>query len=206
MKKRFCALIAALVCAFCLAGAALAAELPSIPEGSNYVFDPDNVIIDTYDPQLDEQAAHITADYACGVYILAVRDFTSYGYGISRPLPRISTWKTIWGMGRTGTAFCWLSVRTPGTSVSFPMAISEMPLSQTMGKTLCGIRFYPISGITTALTALLTILPFAKTCCPRPRAARRWMCPVLIRSPSICRRPWAVRRPCASCLPPSLLS
>ena len=82
MKKRFCALIAALVCAFCLAGAALAAELPSIPEGSNYVFDPDNVIIDTYDPQLDEQAAHITADYACGVYILAVRDFTSYGYGM----------------------------------------------------------------------------------------------------------------------------
>ena len=82
MKKRFCALIAALVCAFCLAGAALAAELPSIPEGSNYVFDPDDVIIDTYDPQLDEQAAHITADYACGVYILAVRDFTSYGYGM----------------------------------------------------------------------------------------------------------------------------
>lgn len=81
MKKHFCALMAALVFSFCLAGSASAAELPLIPEGYNYVFDPDNVIIDTYDPQLEKQAAQITADYACGVYILAVRDFTSYGYG-----------------------------------------------------------------------------------------------------------------------------
>ena len=81
MKKHFCALMAALVFSFCLAGSALAAELPPIPEGANYVFDPDNVIIDTYDPQLEEDAAQITTDYACGVYILAVRDFTAYGYG-----------------------------------------------------------------------------------------------------------------------------
>ena len=81
MKKHFCALMAALVFSFCLAGSALAAELPSIPAGSNYVFDPDNVIIDTYDPQLEEDAAQITTDYACGVYILAVKDFTAYGYG-----------------------------------------------------------------------------------------------------------------------------
>lgn len=80
MKKRFCALMAALVFSFCLAGSALAEELPPIPEGANYVFDPDNVIIDTYDPQLEKQASQITTDYACGVYILAVEDFTVYGY------------------------------------------------------------------------------------------------------------------------------
>ena len=205
MKKRFCALIAALVCAFCLAGAALAAELPSIPEGSNYVFDPDNVIIDTYDPQLDEQAAHITADYACGVYILAVRDFTSYGYGMDD----IQTFAEDfylendlgYGEDRDGVLLAFSEDTRDICLISYGdfgnAAFTDY------GKTLCGIRFYPISGITTALTALLTILPFAKTCCPRPRAARRWMCPVLIRSPSICRRPWAVRRPCASCLPPS---
>ena len=84
MKKRFRALMTAmsvLVFSFCLAGTALAAELPSIPAGANYVFDPDNVIIDTYDPIFEEKAEQISADYACGVYILAVRDFTSYGYG-----------------------------------------------------------------------------------------------------------------------------
>ena len=88
MKKRFCALIAALVFSFCLAGTALAAETALSYDDlatysqyeRSYVLASSGILTEEEADSLDTQAQSISASTNCGVYILAVEDFTVYGY------------------------------------------------------------------------------------------------------------------------------
>ena len=90
MKKRFCALMAALVFSFCLAGSALAEEaslsygqddlFPYTKYERSYVLASSGILTEEETDSLDAQSQSIAASTNCGVYILAVEDFTVYGY------------------------------------------------------------------------------------------------------------------------------
>ena len=89
MKKRFCALMAALVFSLCLAGSALAEEtslsygqddLFTYTNERSYVLASSSILTEEETDSLNTQAQSIAASTNCGVYILAVEDFTVYGY------------------------------------------------------------------------------------------------------------------------------
>lgn len=75
MKKRVCALLAALLLALLPAPLALASS--TMP----YVLDLEGLLTQEEADQLEQQAASMARQYGCGVYIVTLHDFTAYGSG-----------------------------------------------------------------------------------------------------------------------------
>ena len=80
MKQRICALLAALVLSFCMAGSALAVELPFDPSGDHWLYDPRGLVSQADSARLEETLDAAGWDHSCGIYILLLPDFTEYGY------------------------------------------------------------------------------------------------------------------------------
>ena len=80
MKQRICALLAALVLSFCMAGSALAVELPFDPSGDHWLYDPQGLVSQADSARLEETLDAAGWDHSCGIYILLLPDFTEYGY------------------------------------------------------------------------------------------------------------------------------
>lgn len=80
MKKRICALFAALLLTFCMAGAALAVELPFDTSGDYWLYDPQGLVSQEDTARLEETLDAAGWNHRCGIYILLLPDFTEYGY------------------------------------------------------------------------------------------------------------------------------
>ncbi len=80
MKKRICALFAALLLTFCMAGAALAVELPFDTSGDYWLYDPQGLVSQEDTTRLEETLDAADWNHRCGIYILLLPDFTEYGY------------------------------------------------------------------------------------------------------------------------------
>ena len=105
MKKRICALFAALLLTFCMAGTALAVELPFDTSGDYWLYDPQGLVSQEDTARLEETLDAAGWNHRCGIYILLLRTLRSTGIPTFSSSRRMPMRTPVWGWETTATAF-----------------------------------------------------------------------------------------------------